>query len=179
MSSQDKSKDILRQIAESMAAKEAEKASFGTDHDSQGDNSSGAENNNTAENEGSQEKGGSQSNDKKIHEDDHSGDVFTHDEDVLKELRRKKGHLNLAERQHLLGLLGRLFKIQLICMNIIVFIVIVWAVFDFPFFRELKGEVLSDVMSFMKFYISAVLVELLGGIIFITHKVFTQKLDDN
>lgn len=97
----------------------------------------------------------------------------------IRDIRKQKGIQNLEERKQLLSILKRLFGIQLVFMNAIVAVLAVWVVFKIPFFNEVEPEVLKEVMSFVRFYITAVLVELLGGIIYITHKVFSEKLSDS
>ena len=62
--------------------------------------------------------------------------------------------------------------LQLFFMNLIVAVIVFWVVFDCPKFTTLDTNILGIVLSFLKFYISAVIVELLGGMIYIVHKVF-------
>ncbi len=81
----------------------------------------------------------------------------------------------IVHRDQLLHILSRLFTIQLVFMNIIVLCVVVWTVFRCKCFNTVESNVLDIVTSFMKYYISAILAELLTAIIYITHKVFSKK----
>lgn len=47
--------------------------------------------------------------------------------------------------------------------------------FDWNVFRELDADVLRCIFDFTKYYVTAVLVELLGGIIYIVHRVFSDN----
>ncbi len=95
------------------------------------------------------------------------------------ELRKKKGIQNLEERSKLLNILKWLFGIQLVFMNLIVALIIIWVIFKCEHFNNVDKEVLGLVVSFVKSYITVVLAELLGGIIYVTHKVFSEKFNDN
>ncbi len=94
---------------------------------------------------------------------------------TLKELAAKKQNQNLAERKVLLVILAVLLGIQLLFMNAIVLLIVLWSLFDWEFFRELDTDVLKCILDFTKYYVTAVLVELLGGIIYIVHRVFSDK----
>ena len=94
---------------------------------------------------------------------------------TLKEIALKKQNQNLAERKVLLGILAVLLGIQLLFMNAIVLLVVLWCIFHWECFRELDPDVLSCIFDFTKYYVTAVLVELLGGIVYIVHNVFSQK----
>lgn len=94
------------------------------------------------------------------------------------DLKYKKGYQNLEERTKLLGILKSLFKLQLFFMNAIVLIVVLWVALDFSFLRSIDADVLKSIIELLKYYIAAILVELLGGVIFIVHQVFTDKTID-
>ena len=94
---------------------------------------------------------------------------------TLKELAAKKQNQNLAERKILLVILAVLLGIQLLFMNAVVLLIVLWSLFDWEFFRELDTDVLKCILDFTKYYVTAVLVELLGGIIYIVHRVFSDK----
>ena len=94
----------------------------------------------------------------------------------LKALTAKKENQNLAERKILLIILAVLLGVQLIFMNAVVLLIILWGVFDRDSFRELNPDVLRCVLDFTKYYVTAVLVELLSGIIYIITKVFSRHL---
>ena len=90
-------------------------------------------------------------------------------------LAKKKGEQTLAERKKLLDILRHLFSIQLIAMNIIVFLAIIWCIFDFPYLKSINQDSLNNIVGLIKFYVGAVLAELLSGIIYIVKKVFSDK----
>ena len=90
-------------------------------------------------------------------------------------LAKKKGEQTLAERKKLLDILHHLFSIQLIAMNIIVFLAIIWCIFDFPYLKSINQDSLNNIVGLIKFYVGAVLAELLSGIIYIVKKVFSDK----
>lgn len=94
---------------------------------------------------------------------------------TLKELAAKKQYQNLAERKILLVILAVLLGIQLLFMNAVVLLIVLWSLFDWKVFRELSTDVLKCILDFTKYYVTAVLVELLGGIIYIVHRVFSDK----
>lgn len=94
---------------------------------------------------------------------------------TLKELAVKKQYQNLAERKILLVILAVLLGIQLLFMNAVVLLIVLWSLFDWEVFRELNSDVLKCILDFTKYYVTAVLVELLGGIIYIVHRVFSDK----
>ena len=94
-----------------------------------------------------------------------------------RELLRKKEQQKLEERKTLLRILSTLLGIQIFFMNVVVLLIAVWCVFDFDFFREVDANILSGIFDFTKYYVTAVLVELLGGIIFIVHNVFSEKTE--
>lgn len=93
----------------------------------------------------------------------------------LSDVTKQRRIQNLGERTELLHALKHLFFLQLAVMNLVVGILILWVVFDFSFFNDIHSADLQVCVSFMKYYISAILVELLGGIIFVVHKVFSEK----
>lgn len=94
------------------------------------------------------------------------------------DIKKRQGIQNLTERTRLLNILKTLFAIQLIAMNLLVALVIIWTVFDFTFFNDVNANLLNEVVGFLKFYISAILVELLSAIVYIIHKVFSLKIKD-
>ena len=99
----------------------------------------------------------------------------TKDLPTLSELERKKKNQNLEERKILLRILAILLGLQLLFMNAVVLGIVCWSLFDWDFFRDLDVNVLHSILDFTKYYVTAVLVELLSGIIYIVHRVFTNK----
>ena len=64
-------------------------------------------------------------------------------------------------------------------MNLLVALIVMWVIFKCKCFNNLNKDILSLIVSFIKSYITVVLAELLGGIIYVTHKVFSEKFNDN
>lgn len=91
------------------------------------------------------------------------------------DLKVKKGLQSLNERKKLLGILKTLFVLQLIFMNIVILLIVGWVVLNIDCFKETNIENLNAIIDLTKYYITAVLVELLAGIIFIVHSVFKDK----
>ena len=87
-------------------------------------------------------------------------------------LLAERAKQNISQRKSLLICLIFLLGLRLFFMNLIVAVIVFWVVFDCPKFTTLDTNILGIVLSFLKFYISAVIVELLGGMIYIVHKVF-------
>ena len=94
------------------------------------------------------------------------------------DLKIKRGIQNLEERARLIKYLFVLFIIQLSVMNFIVFITVLWVALDLPFFKNTDLDTLEIIVNMIKYYITVVLAELLGGIIFIVHQVFSDKTID-
>lgn len=67
---------------------------------------------------------------------------------------------------------------QLFFMNVVVIVIVLWVVLELPFLRAVENNTLTILVDMMKYYITAVLVELLGGIIYIVHNVFSDKTID-
>lgn len=94
---------------------------------------------------------------------------------TVAQLTAKRKNQILAERKALLIILGVLFGLQLLFMNALVMLIVLWCVFDWSVFREIDADILDNILNFSKYYVTAVLVELLGGIIYIVHSVFSDK----
>lgn len=93
-------------------------------------------------------------------------------------LKAQKGIQNLQERLKLFGVLKVLFGIQMVFMNIIVLLIVAGSFLDLPFTNDLSDDTLKILIGFVKYYITAVLVELLGAIVFVVHNVFSDKTID-
>lgn len=94
---------------------------------------------------------------------------------TFKDIEKKKQNQHLHERKVLLIIMSILLGLQLLFMNLVVLLIVMWCAFDFKCFRGIDANVLSYIFEFSKYYITAVLVELLGGIIYIVHSVFSAK----
>lgn len=91
------------------------------------------------------------------------------------DLKAEKGRQNLAERKKLLNILKILFAMQLFFMNIVILLIVGWSALNIGYFKGVDIEILNAIIDLTKYYVTAVLVELLAGIIFIVHNVFKDK----
>lgn len=64
--------------------------------------------------------------------------------------------------------------IQLIFFNIIVLFIVLSVTSTLPWLREIDNELANLLFDFLKYYISATIVELLGMLVFILHYVFSK-----
>lgn len=64
---------------------------------------------------------------------------------------------------------------QLIFFNIIILIIVLAVTSNFSFFRNIDSQMSIQLFEFLKYYISATIVELLGMLIFILHYVFSDS----
>lgn len=85
---------------------------------------------------------------------------------------------NLSHREKLIKIVGALFFAQMTFMNVIVLAIVLWATLDFPWLNKVSPGILSEISGMTKFYVTAVLAELLTGIIFIVQSVFRDKKDE-
>ena len=90
-------------------------------------------------------------------------------------IKERSANQTLDNREELIQVLKRLFRLQLVFMNIVVVIIAIWSVFDIPWFHEIDLHIYDSLCSFLKYYVSAVLVEMLSALIFIIHQVFSKK----
>lgn len=97
---------------------------------------------------------------------------------TLEEAELRRIQQNLTHREKLIKILRRLFLIQMIFMNVIVLIIVLWVALGFTWLNDVSSEILSEISGMTKFYVTAVLAELLGGVIFIVHSVFRDKKDE-
>ena len=87
----------------------------------------------------------------------------------------KYHYQKLEERKKLLSALTILLGIQMFFMNVVVLLIVLWCIFHHDRFREVDSAVLDGILGFTKYYVTAVLVELLSGVLFIVHSVFSEK----
>lgn len=76
-----------------------------------------------------------------------------------------------------LGLVSILTVIQMIFFNLIVGYVIASISLDINWFKSLEISFVSEMLSFLKYYIGATVVELLGMLFFIIRYVFSISKD--
>lgn len=97
---------------------------------------------------------------------------------TLREAGLRRIQQNLSHRENLIKILGILFLIQMVFMNVIVLAIVLWVALDLTWLNDVSLGALSEISGMTKFYVTAVLVELLGGIIFIVQSVFRDKKDE-
>lgn len=101
----------------------------------------------------------------------------TYDDDFDEKARRINNELLKNEdqkrnfRDRLLRLVSKLIYIQLVFFNLVIIIIVVALIFDFSCFRQLN-DMSVNLLSFLKYYISATIVELLSMLFFILRYVF-------
>ncbi len=106
---------------------------------------------------------------------DMGADVVTNSLINKDRLLYERAELNIKQQKVLLIGLLILFGLQLLTMNIVVILVVIWSIFDFGFFKNIEHGILVEISNLTKYYVTAVLAELLSGIIFIVYKVFSYK----
>lgn len=63
---------------------------------------------------------------------------------------------------------------QLIFFNIVVLLIVLSVTSDIMFFKIIDNDLATLLFSFLKYYISATIAELLGMLVFILHYVFSK-----
>lgn len=79
-------------------------------------------------------------------------------------------------KKSLLYLISFLTIIQLIFFNAVVVYVVLSLTSKWAIFKNLDAKTTSETLSFLKYYIGATVVELLGMLLFITRYVFTDTI---
>lgn len=64
--------------------------------------------------------------------------------------------------------------VQLIFFNIVVLLIVLSVTSDIIFFKTIDNDLATLLFSFLKYYISATIAELLGMLVFILHYVFSK-----
>lgn len=77
-------------------------------------------------------------------------------------------------REKSFKLISGLIWFQLVFFNIIVFLILASVVFNFPVFNSLDKEATSILLDFLKYFIGATIVELLGMLSFVIGFVFSR-----
>lgn len=83
-----------------------------------------------------------------------------------------------AWRDKIVGFIRGLIVFQLIVFNLIIGFIIVSIIVNYTNFNKLSTSITSSLLNFLKYYISATIVELLGMLFFITQYSFS-KIDEN
>lgn len=98
--------------------------------------------------------------------------------DVLSPEYQQNEKLKRAHKKKLLKLVKRLLFIQIFVMNIVVIGIVSFVVLDVPIFKTLDSEIISQILGFLKFFVGAVLAELIAMLFFIVKNVFDSTMPD-
>lgn len=80
----------------------------------------------------------------------------------------------LILREKLVVAIKHIIWFQLVFFNIIILIIVLAVTSKAPFFKDIDIELSIRLFDFLKYYISATIVELLGMLVFILHYVFSK-----
>lgn len=99
-------------------------------------------------------------------------DIISNDnmQTVIEEEKQK-----LLLRNRAYKLVSVLIWIQLIFSNILVILIILSLSANIPFFKTMAGSTITLLVQFLKYYIGATIVELLGMLFFILRFLFNEK----
>lgn len=100
------------------------------------------------------------------------------------ETHRQSESQKLEMRDKLTNAIKHIIWFQLLFFNLMVFLIVSSVTLKIPFFREIDTELAIELFDFLKYYIGATIVELLGMLVFILHYVFSpykilEKLKNN
>lgn len=108
-------------------------------------------------------------------------DVISTKEDVENKIYNINENIIQREESQKLRLRDKLTKtvskfiwIQLIFFNLVVLIIVLAVTSKFEYFKIINNELATLLFDFLKYYISATIVELLGMLVFILHYVFSK-----
>ncbi len=79
------------------------------------------------------------------------------------------------QRTTVLAVITRLVVIQMIFFNLVVVLLLATVVLDLPYLKSMSIETVTALLDFLKYYISATIVELLGMLLFIVRNLFNSK----
>ena len=120
---------------------------------------------------------------KKQLKEDSSTDITTNKnnteyiiENYNKSIEKRNAKQKYKFRNKLLKLVSFLIWFQLIFFNLVIIFVISSLVFNCTFF---KSDIPMELLSFLKYYISATIVELLGMLWFVMKYVFKESVLKN
>lgn len=80
-------------------------------------------------------------------------------------------------KRAILWLVSILTFIQLIFFNVVVAFVVASITVEHSFLKELDIKIISEMLDFLKYYIGATIVELLGMLLFIMRYVFSDTIN--
>lgn len=90
------------------------------------------------------------------------------------EIIRNQETQKLVLRERLNSTVIKFIWIQLIFFNIVVISIVLSVIVKAPFFNDINTNLAGLLFNFLKYYISATIVELLGMLVFILHYVFSK-----
>lgn len=79
----------------------------------------------------------------------------------------------LKLRNKLVVAIKHIIWFQLVFFNIVVLLIVASVTMKAPIFKDIDTELAIQLFDFLKYYISATIVELLGMLVFILHYVFS------
>ncbi len=90
--------------------------------------------------------------------------------EILKKIEKQKIKL----RDKLVNAVKHVIWFQLVFFNIIILAIVLAVTSKIPLFKDIDIELSIQLFGFLKYYISATIVELLGMLVFILHYVFSD-----
>ncbi len=87
---------------------------------------------------------------------------------------QKEESQKLRLRDKLTKTVTKFIWIQLIFFNIVVLLIVLSVTSNITYFKAIDNDLAALLFSFLKYYISATIAELLGMLVFILHYVFSK-----
>lgn len=87
---------------------------------------------------------------------------------------QKEKSQKLRLRDKLTKTVTKFIWIQLIFFNIMVLLIVLSVISNSTYFKTIDNDLATLLFSFLKYYISATIAELLGMLVFILHYVFSK-----
>ena len=87
---------------------------------------------------------------------------------------RQKRHL----KEELVKFIKRMLTIQLIFVAVPIVILFACLCINIPFLKDIEPEIIPPLLSFLKYYITAIIAELLAMLFFIVKFVFDKSIVD-
>lgn len=87
---------------------------------------------------------------------------------------QKEESQKLRLRDKLTKTVTKFIWIQLIFFNIMVLLIVLSVISNSTYFKTIDNDLATLLFSFLKYYISATIAELLGMLVFILHYVFSK-----
>lgn len=94
-------------------------------------------------------------------------------QNIARKVIKNSESQKLTLRSGLAVAIKRIIWFQLLFFNLIVLLIVSSVTLKIPFFKSINTELAIELFEFLKYYISATIVELLGMLAFILHYVFS------